>query len=216
MMAPPFAGFGVGTKALPVPAPVLSSLLEEIDDIAELKCTLRFLWYVAQEKGTPRRVAAATLDADSVLIAALGSQEEVSRGFGLAVSRGTIIEASGWRLLRTPENERALARLGEAPTQRSEAVRAERPNVYQLYEANIGMLTPMIADQLRSAEDEFPAEWIEAAIREAVTNNALSWRYAETVLERWKRNGKGAKPRGEPGRHPEKVTAAEYLKQRRS
>ena len=88
--------------------------------------------------------------------------------------------------------------------------------MYQLYEANIGMLTPMIADQLRSAEDEFPAEWIEAAILEAVTNNKLSWRYAETVLERWKRNGKGDKPRGEPGRHPEKVTAAEYLKQRRS
>ena len=31
----------------------------------------------------------------------------------------------------------------------------ERPNIYQLYEANIGPLTPMIAESLKDAEREY-------------------------------------------------------------
>ena len=215
MTNPPFAGFGPGVKAVPVPAPLLSSLLLEIDDVAELKCTLRFLWYAAQSRGVPRRVAAARLDGDGVLLETLGA-EGVSRGFGLAVRRGTLIEAGGWRLLRTPQNERAAARLAPASERAvgTAAPAAPRPNVFALYEANVGLLTPLIADELRDAEEEFPAAWIEAAIREAAASNAHSWRYVAAVLERWRRGGRGARPRGEPGRHTETVTAAEYIERR--
>lgn len=216
MTAPPFAGFDAGTKSVPVPAPLLSSLLAEIDDMAEMKCTLRFLWHAAQVPGAPKRVAASQLDGDGVLLAALGA-EGVSRGFRLAVQRGTLIEAEGWRLLRTPQNERAAAQLAPAPERAvgaPAAASAPRPNAFELYEANIGLLTPLIADELRDAEEEFPASWIEAAIREAAANNVRSWRYAAAVLEQWKRGGRGAKPRGEPGRHPETVTATEYLERR--
>ena len=51
------AAFPPGMKWLPAPSPVLSSLLEEIDSLAELKCTLRFLWYAAQTPGFPKTVA---------------------------------------------------------------------------------------------------------------------------------------------------------------
>ena len=52
-----------------------------------------------------------------------------------------------------------LAGLGE-----DVQLQAERPTVFVLYEQNIGMLTPMIADELRDAERHFPADWIGGRI----------------------------------------------------
>ena len=67
-----FSGFSGGTRSVPVPSPLLGPLLEEITDVAELKCTLRFLWHLAQRKGQPRMVRASALLEDDVLLAALG------------------------------------------------------------------------------------------------------------------------------------------------
>ena len=66
----------------------------------------------------------------------------------------------------------------------------ESANIYRLYEENIGPLTPLIADTLRDAEENYSAEWIEEAIRLAVENNARSWRYVEAILRRWQDEGK--------------------------
>ncbi len=141
------AGFETGVRSLPVPAPLLGSLLAEIDDVAELKCTLRFLWYAAQVKGSPKAVPAPTLEADGVLATALGSTEEVRRGLRLACSRGTLLEAAGRYLLNTPENRRGAARLTPDPSTAPprEPVVAERSNVFARYEANVGMISPMVA-----------------------------------------------------------------------
>ena len=213
MTAPTFPGFDA-VKRLPVPAPLLSSLLAEIEDTAELKCTLRFLWHEAQQSGAPKRVAASALRTDGVLLDALGSGEEIERGIALAVERGTLIEAAGWLLLRTQQNERAAEALGAAPAQAVAAPAPERPNIFRLYEENIGMLTPLVADELRAAEEEYPTEWIETAIREAAAGNVRSWRYAEAILERWKREGRGTRSRGKPGRYPKKVPAADFFERR--
>ena len=219
----PFNGFTRGTKLLPVPAPVLGTLLADIDDLAELKCTLRFLWHATQVKGSPKRVPAATLESDDILLTALGTMEEVRRGLGLAVTRGTLLATGDSYLLHTPENARAAQAApasAAAPVAHGEATNPEQPNIYALYEANIGLLTPLLADQLRDAEEEYPEEWIEAAIREAVEQNKRSWRYIATILERWATEGRGKRQqgqraRGESGRHPETVTAAEYLRRRK-
>lgn len=213
MTAPTFPGFGAAVKRLPVPAPLLSSLLVEIADCAELKCTLRFLWHEAQQSGVPKRVAVAGLLADSVLLEALGSADEIERGVALAVERGTLIEAGGWLLLRTPQNERASGRPAPAPAQAAAGRPPERPNIFQLYEENIEMLTPIVADELRAAEEEYPANWIEDAIREATANNVHSWRYVAAILERWKKVGRGPRSRGKPGRHTEALTA-EQIRER--
>ena len=215
-------GFETGVRSLPVPAPLLGSLLAEIDDMAELKCTLRFLWHAAQVKGAPKAVPAATMEADAVLASALGSADEVRRGLRLACSRGTLLQAAGRYLLNTPQNRRSAARLAppEMAAMPREPVVAERSNVFALYEANVGMLTPIVAEQLREAEDTYPAEWIEGAIREAAERNARSWRYIATILERWATGGRGPGGReqrghGESGRHPEALTAADLLRRRR-
>ncbi len=67
---------------------------------------------------------------------------------------------------------------------------AERPNIYALYEQNIGLLTPILAERLQDAEVRYPMQWIEDAFSEAVLNNKRNWRYIERILERWAAEGK--------------------------
>jgi len=64
-----------------------------------------------------------------------------------------------------------------------------RANIFELYENNFGLLTPMIADTLKDAEQTYPAEWIKVAMTEAVTNNKRNWKYVEAILKRWKAEG---------------------------
>jgi DnaD/phage-associated family protein len=212
----PFYGFTRGTKSLPVPSPLLGSLLAEIDDLTELKCTLRFLWHSAQVPGSPKWVHEATLLTDAVLAQALGDRDAIQAGLDAAVARGTLVRGGGRYLLHTPENERAAFKAVPTPPPRGvdEPIAPPIANVYTLYEANIGLLTPMVAEQLRDAEETYPLEWLEAAIRQAAERNVRSWRYVSVILERWANEGRGGGShlgvRGE--RHPEALTAAEYIK----
>ncbi|MGH2442633.1 MAG: DnaD domain-containing protein [Chloroflexota bacterium] len=64
-----------------------------------------------------------------------------------------------------------------------------RPNIFSLYERHIGPLTPLIAEELREAERAYPRRWIEEAIRSSVEYNKRSWRYVETILQRWEETG---------------------------
>lgn len=69
---------------------------------------------------------------------------------------------------------------------------AARSNVFALYEQNIGMLTPMLGDKLKDAAKTYPEAWIQEAFEQAVIHNKRSWAYAETILKRWEREGRGA------------------------
>ena len=67
--------------------------------------------------------------------------------------------------------------------------RSNGPNLFKLYEQNIGPLTPLIADALKDAEQSYPAEWVAEALEIAVKSNKRSWKYAEAILRRWKEEG---------------------------
>jgi DNA replication protein len=69
-------------------------------------------------------------------------------------------------------------------------VLVERPNIYVLYEQNIGLLGPLIAAQLDDAAAHYPAEWIEAAFSEAVQRNKRNWKYISAILQRWEIEGR--------------------------
>jgi DnaD/phage-associated family protein len=66
----------------------------------------------------------------------------------------------------------------------------EQPDIFTLYEQNIGMLTPRIAEELREAEKLYPETWIKDAINEAIALNKRNWRYIERILEHWSAEGK--------------------------
>lgn len=85
-------------------------------------------------------------------------------------------------------------------------------NVFTLYESNIGPLTPIIADQLKDAENTYVFSWIEEAITLSVTNNKRNWRYCETILKRWKESGKDdGKGKPEAKAQPEQKTELELF-----
>ena len=68
-----------------------------------------------------------------------------------------------------------------------------RPNIFTLYEQNIGLLTPLMADTLLDAEKTYPAEWIEDAFKIAVERNARNWRFIDAILRSWKEKGRDEK-----------------------
>jgi DnaD/phage-associated family protein len=72
-------------------------------------------------------------------------------------------------------------------------LKTQRPDIYTLYEQNIGPLTPILSERLREADQLYPAEWIEAAFTEAVNYNRRSWAYISRILENWATDGKNAK-----------------------
>ncbi len=75
---------------------------------------------------------------------------------------------------------------------RQAQVQIERPNIFVLYEQNISLLSPLIAEELKDAADHYPAEWIEAAFREAVQQNKRKWSYIRAILRRWETEGRQA------------------------
>ena len=44
------------------------------------------------------------------------------------------------------------------------------------------MLSPMLADELKVAEKDYPAQWIADAIKEAVENNKRNLKYILKIL----------------------------------
>jgi DNA replication protein len=82
----------------------------------------------------------------------------------------------------------------------------ERPNIFKLYEENIGPLTPLIADALKDAEEILGGMGREA-IELAVKNNKRNWKYCEAILKRWKEEGRGQK---QDRRDAEKGSSKKY------
>ncbi len=67
---------------------------------------------------------------------------------------------------------------------------AERPNIFTLFEQNIGFLGTTIVEEIKDALDMYPEEWVEAAIREAAVHNKRSWSYIRAILRRWETEGR--------------------------
>jgi DnaD/phage-associated family protein len=59
------------------------------------------------------------------------------------------------------------------------------PNAFAIYEHEIGVLTPIISEKLKAAENDYPAGWLEDALKESSTHNKRSWAYAEGILKHW-------------------------------
>jgi DnaD/phage-associated family protein len=194
----------------PIPEPFFADLLPQIDHLGELKVTLYIFWVLTRQEQRIHYLARGAMTADQNLLAALAASPEegkpvLEEALARATARGTLlaVHAAGsdevYYFLNSPRG-RAAAEGLEQGKWKPEGVQTppadlwlERPNIFNLYEQNIGPLTPLTADVLRDAEKEYPPEWIEEAIRIAVEYNARSWRYVSAILERWKKDGLGEK-----------------------
>jgi DnaD/phage-associated family protein len=84
----------------------------------------------------------------------------------------------------------------------------EKPNIFVLYEDNVGTLSPILAEQLKEVESTYPGDWVNEAFKIAVAENKRNWRYIAGILRRWAAEGKD---HGKPGRHSQKDNRKKYL-----
>jgi DnaD/phage-associated family protein len=199
-----FSGFPSGrVRIVGIPKPVFTDLIPMIDDLAELKLTLHVLWRLSQQQGRLRYLRLDDLASDQVLLSGLDEPPHRTLRSALrrAVERGTLLRAESpdkgsaevLYFANTPKGRTAVRAIGRGEWPEEIDI-TERPNIFTLYEQNIGMLTPLIAEELVEAEKTYPADWIEDAFREAVSLNKRSWRYVDAILERWGTEGKDEGP----------------------
>lgn len=207
-----FPGFRKGpTHLTPIPTEFFSEILPIVDDLAELKAILYVFWRLSQEEGDVRYVRLDDALADLLFLSGLGAepeeQEERAReAFARAAQRGVLIEITvkrgshqeTWYFLNSPKGRAAVKRLRQGDFRGLihdiddvvVGLEKERPNIYLLYEQNIGMVTPMLAEKLLQAERDYPEEWIRDAFSLAVERNKRSWSYIHTILRNWAKHGK--------------------------
>lgn len=75
------------------------------------------------------------------------------------------------------------------PLNNKAAAPADALDVFTVYEHEVGLLTPFIADDVKAYEKEFGAEWLRQAIHIAAENNKRSWGYVKAVLHSAKEKG---------------------------
>jgi len=204
-----FLGFPAGKQPYtPVPNLFFSELLPEIDHLGELKVTLHVFWLLTQKKGDRPCVSRQELATDRRLLQGLtGSgmtpREALRDALDRAVVRRTLLrvmagpeaDRQDWYFVNSEKGRQAVEDLlagkwTPADTGQMMQLEVQRPNIFVIYEQNIGPLTPLLSEELMEAEDTYPASWIEDAFREAVELNKRSWRYIQRILERWAAEGR--------------------------
>lgn len=203
-----FAGFAAGSaNPIRVPAAFFSDLLPLIDDLPELKLTIYCFWALHQREGDHRYLRLHDLREDAVLLAGLAEdgvaqQKALLHALERATARGTLLHihlpgepSDDLYFLNTDRGRKAVAALERGDWQPGNAQQpvgliVERPNIFALYEQNIGPLTPLLSDMLRDAEATYAPDWIADAMKIAVENNKRSWRYVEAILKGWATEGR--------------------------
>jgi DNA replication protein len=201
-----FRGFPAKSQFTAVPNAFFSVLLPQISDIAELKTTLHIFQTLYQKRGYPRFTSYQELLGNKGLMSSLKDEEALRKALEMAAKRGTILHLALDRdgklediyFLNTESDRQAMAKVesgelklsGLKPKEPALIDKEAPPDIFTLYEQNIGMLTPMIAEELRDALKLYTENWIRDAIKEAVNHNKRKWSYISAILERWTAEGR--------------------------
>jgi DnaD/phage-associated family protein len=185
-----FTGFTDKETFTQIPDSFFRKMLNEIADADELKVTLYALWRFEHMEGRLRFLRVE----DFTEVA-----PDPGPALEKAAQRGSLLQveknATALYFLNSPRGRAAAEAFGKGQRDVPKGAAQsnpppERPNIFKLYEENIGPLTPLLADALKDAEQTYPRVWIEEAITIAVTRNKRNWRYVEAILKRWKDEGK--------------------------
>jgi DNA replication protein len=194
------------TDVISLPGSFFTSTLPGIEDLAELKTVLFVAYLVLRKQDQPNPdsigVTYEELKAETCRLSAELSEEILRRALKSAVEHGA--------LLHSTSNINGV--LEDVYSLTDPAYRGHQPeavNIFALYEQNIGIITPMIAEELKEAEKLYPSRWIEEAFKEAVVLNKRSWKYIARILERWASEGKDS---GEHKGHTKKIDPDKYIK----
>jgi len=204
-----------------LPDSFFTQAVPKIQDLTELKIVLYVSYLILRKpdhpfafchserseesshaQGRPQFVTYKELKTESCRLLADLSEETLRQALDLAVEHGTLLHST-LNINGVLEDVYSLT----APMYRDH--QPPTVNVFALYEQNIGIITPMIAEELKEAENLYPPQWIEEAFKEAVTLNKRSWKYIARILERWASEGKDS---GEYKRDIKKDGPDKYIK----
>lgn len=205
-----FSGFPAKMDYSALPNLFYSAILPYITDLNELKITLYLFKELLRKRGSLRFVILGELRANISLRNSLICSERpfetvLAGALAMAVERGVFLELAitgdlteeKLYFLNNEQSRKAIEKLKNGELELGDLKPAqpvietpEPTDIFSLYEENIGMLTPIIADQLKQAERDYPPAWIKEAIEEAVIYNKRHWPYIARILENWSREGK--------------------------
>lgn len=205
----PFGGFNSRDKLIPVPETFFAQVLPHIQDVAALKVALWAMWAIQQRSGEYRYLSRTDFAQDAALIDSLNrlndapAAETLDNALAALVDLGMLLKTVFSHGDNPPEtlyfihSERGAAakaaiEQGQYVPQPNQqmTILPPRPNIYRLYEQEIGPLTPMIAEGLQDLENDYPPAWLPDAIRVAAEAQAKNLRYIRAVLEGWRKEGK--------------------------
>jgi DnaD/phage-associated family protein len=201
----PVKGLGDGRfVSLALPGEFFDQILASASSLDELKVILCAAPLMNPQKDAPRWFFLDDLqESDAARLSFAKGEGSLQAGLEKACGNGLLLagEYQGRTIyfLNTPRSNAALRAMQKgawSPDLRQPLPAKEidqKPNIYALYEKNIGPLTPILAETLEDAEKEYPAEWLEEAVKIAVKKNVRNWQYIEAILRSWKEKGRGEK-----------------------
>ncbi len=185
-----FNGFTSSETFTQVPDSLIR-LMNEIDDLAELKVTLYAIWWIEHLEGSVHAIRENNFETELLGLNLM----QIREGLGKAIKRQTLLKSENdveaFYFLNSPRGRLAVE--GFAKGQWSSLSKTSltiKSNIFKLYEENIGAITPLISDMLIEAEKEYPNTWFEEAFEIAVSRNIRNWKYIDAILRRWKEKGK--------------------------
>lgn len=208
------SGYPSGARTTPVPDLLFSRDLTTLDNPLALRVLLWLIWQVHRRPaGAPPAVPLADLTADLGLRRAASTADAaaataaLTAACGELVARGLVLDGGGWFVVNDRSGREALDAIAAdprrwpdlAPARFATVAAAEgtareddpatRPTIFALYEQTIGLVTPVLADELAEAAAEYPPAWVAHAFRLAAANGARKWSYVRAILTRWQRDG---------------------------
>lgn len=218
-----FVGFPAGgLEEVRIPARLLTDLLGRIDSLAETRLTLYCYQQIGRRSEQDAWVRARDLRSDPVLLEMMSglselhsSQKVLDDALEKALVRNSLLglelsgagsEPTDKALFLNTEDGRQLRAAMQAA---GSAVRGDggvlaiaqlsESEPFRIYHQNFGLLTPVLADQLRGLIEDFPLPWVCEAMEIAIGRNVKALAYVKAILNRWERE---ARESGETYRFP--------------
>jgi len=203
-----FKGFSGKTGNIQLPPEFFSIALPELKDPDELRLVLILFWYLQSRDENTGYVLVDDLLAEPLVKEIFAADADTyETRLRTAINRAVndqllLLGKKGtheFLFINSPRGAALFKGLQSGEWQPGTGtintlpLSDERPNIFTLYEQNIGLITPLMAETLTDAEKTYPPEWIEEAVKIAVERNARNWRFVDAILRSWKEKGRNEK-----------------------
>lgn len=199
----PFTGFpDDSSEYVHLPATFFTQVLNRINDLGQLRLLLYLFWHAEQQQEKVSYFRWDDFSADPALVEMMGDEHGLLQALEGLLGLNVVIKAEiDWMdevyyFLNTTQGRAAVQAieqgtwLGNQPERQPIHLPENPPNIFQLYEENIGVITPMMAEILKDDEATYPPAWIKEAIQIAVARNIRTWKYVQAILQRWHKEGR--------------------------